>query len=68
MSKTFLGEPLGGNPFRCVLDFELGLPDDLLGDVRQALELLTGQTGASLTYGPEGNHRPGRNTQSLLKA
>ena len=36
--------------------------------VRQALELLTGQTGASLTYGPEGNHRPGRNTQSLLKA
>ena len=36
--------------------------------IRQALEILTGQMGASLTYGPEGNHRPGCNSQSLVKA
>lgn len=36
--------------------------------IRQALEILTGQMGASLTYGPEGAHRPGCNSQSLVKA
>jgi flagella synthesis protein FlgN len=35
--------------------------------IRQALDILTGQMGAKLTYGPEGVQRSGYHARSLVK-